>query len=104
MAEYKRIPYELVENTELARKNYIDYERQKDAPNEAEIEAQWNADLMRLNSVLNQLTTRQREVYVLIEGYQFTQRAVAEKLGIAQSTVNQTYHAAKKKTSNLVVK
>lgn len=38
MAQYKRIPYEMVEHTEISHKSYVDFERGKDTHGEAETE------------------------------------------------------------------
>lgn len=94
MAQYKRIPYEMVEHTELAEKSYLDYERGKDAPDEAETEAEWIEKRKKLRVALNSLTSRQREVYVLKVAYRLTEAQIADRLNVSQSAVSQHYQAA----------
>lgn len=94
MAQYKRIPYQSVEHTEIARKSYQNYERNKDAPDETETEAAWIAKRKVLEQILNKLTYRQRQVYILKVGSGMAEKAIADKLGITQQAVSKIYKAA----------
>jgi len=102
MAQYKRIPFEMVEHTELARKNYIEYERGKDVPDEAEVEAEWITKRKMLRDALDTLTPRQREILILIAVRGLTEREAAGIFGLNQSTIFRHYRAAKKKMADLM--
>lgn len=104
MAQYKRIPYEMVEHTEIARKSYLDYERGKDIPDEAEIEARWIAERKELYQVLDKLTPRQRQVYIMKDGYGMTENEIAKKLNVTQQTVSYNYRLACKKIQKILGK
>ena len=100
MAQYKCVPFGKVEYTELARNSYLEYERSKDDPDEAEIETAWTAKRKMLRDALNTLTPRQREVYVLKIGYQLTEAEISRKLHIDQSGVSRHLKAAERKLRN----
>ena len=104
MAQYKRIPYEMVEHTEIARKNYLEYERGKDAPDEAEVEAGWISKRKMLRDALDALTPRQREVFVLKTAYLLTEVEIACWLNIAQQVVSRHYRKAQVKLKKFAVK
>ena len=104
MAEYKRIPYKLVEHTEIARKCYLTYERNQDLPDKAETEAGWIADLKKLRWALDQLTQRQREIYIMKVGHRMKEDKIASRLHISQAAVSQGYSAAKKKLAKTIGK
>jgi len=94
----------MVEHTEIARKNYLEYERGKDAPDEAEVEAGWIAKRKMLHDALDSLTPRQREILILIAVRGLTEREAAGILGLNQSTIFRHYHAAKKRMADLMNK
>lgn len=104
MAQYKCVPYEMVEHTELDRKCYLDYEQTMDSPDEAEIESAWIAQREKLYQVLDKLTPRQREVYILRAGYELSEKEIAKKLDIVQQVVSRHYIAACNKIEKLIVK
>ena len=97
MAQYKRIPYETVEHTEIARKSYLDYERGKDDPDETETEAGWVAKRKSLYQILDKLTLRQRQVYIMKIGYGLAEKEIAEKLKVTQQAVSFHYKLACRK-------
>ena len=104
MAQYNTVPLEFVEHTELARKSYLDYERDRDAPDDAEIEAGWNTDRIKLKHALDQLTPKQREVFILRVGYQMSEVEIADRLNISQQAVSMHYRRTQKKLEKLTVK
>ena len=104
MAQYKRIPYEMVEHTELARKSYQDYECGKNVPDEAVIEAETLEQRAKLRQALEKLTPRQREVYVLKVGYQLSEAKIAHRLHISQTGVSYHFKMAEKKLQKNTVK
>lgn len=97
MAQYKCIPYEFVEHTELARKSYLEYERGMGAPDEAEVEAEWVAERKKLHQALDKLTSRQRQVYIMKAGYGLEEQEIAKKLNITQQAVSDRYRRAENK-------
>ena len=104
MAQYKRIPFETVEHTELARKNCRDYEHSMAAPDEAEVEAGWIARRKMLRKALDTLTPRQRAIYIMRVGYNMAEKSIAERLHIGQSVVSRHLKAADKKLRKFAVK
>ena len=104
MAQYKRIPYELVEHTEIARKSYLEYERSKDMPGEAEAEAGWITERERLYAVLNRLTPKQRQIYIMIVGYELSEYEIAERLNVTQQAVSYNYKLACRKIQKILGK
>jgi len=104
MAQYKSIPIEFVEYTEIARKCYRNYERDIDAPNEAQIETEWTAKRKLLSDALDVLTPRQREVFILKAGYQMTEVQIADRLGISQAAVCKLYQRAQRRLDKFIEK
>jgi len=104
MAQYKRILYETVENTEVARKSYLEYERSRDLPDEAEAEAGWHNTRKSLYEALARLSSRQRKILAMIAVDGLTETEAAQKLGLNQSTVSRHYHAARKKMLKIMNK
>jgi RNA polymerase sigma factor (sigma-70 family) len=92
--EYKRIPLETVEHTEIARDRYLEFQRSMEAPDEAEIETEWLSQRRQLSTLLKKLTPRQRKVYILRVGYELKEDQIAERLHISQSTVSRHLKAA----------
>jgi RNA polymerase sigma factor (sigma-70 family) len=103
MAQYKTANFEALENTELARKSYLEYERGKDDPDEAEVEADWKARRKKLRSALLVLTPRQREVFVLKIANQMTEAQIACRLNITQQAVSKLLGKAQIKLRNFKV-
>jgi len=104
MAQYKTIPLEFVEHTELAWKSYWDYERSSKAPNDAEVESDWIDKRKLLLTALVELTPRQREVFILKIGYMLTEAEIALKLNIRQQVVSRHFQKAEAKLVKLTVK
>ena len=104
MAQYKTIPIDFVEHTELARQSYLNYERCKAAHNDDETETSWLAQLRKLHDALDKLSHRQREVLVLIAIERLSEPEVAAKLGLNQSTVSRHYRVARSKMAKLLAK
>lgn len=102
MAEYKRIPLETVEHTEVAHNRYLDFQRSKDAPDEVEVEAEWLLRRRRLYDLLDRLTPRQRQVYILRLGYGMKEDKIAEQLHISQSTVSRHLKLSDKKIQKVL--
>ncbi|MDL2232190.1 sigma-70 family RNA polymerase sigma factor [Ruminococcaceae bacterium OttesenSCG-928-L11] len=100
--EYKRVPFSSVEHTEIARNRYLEFQRSKDAPDEAQIEAEWLKQHRRLRAVLDKLTPRQQQVYILRIGYEMKEDAIAERLHISQSTVSRHLKFANKKIQKVL--
>jgi RNA polymerase sigma factor (sigma-70 family) len=98
--EYKRIPLETVEHTEIARDRYLEFQRSMDAPDEVEIEAKWLSQRRQLNTLLKKLTPHQRKAYILRVGYELKEDQIAERLHISQAAVSKHLKAANKKLQN----
>jgi len=97
MAQYKRIPLEFVEHTELAEKSWKEYNHGIDEPDEAVIESGWIAERKRLYNALDKLTSRQRQIYIMKEGYGLSEKIISEKLGLTQQAVSDRYIRAEKR-------
>ena len=94
MAQYKTVPWDSLEHTEIARLCYLRYERGVDQPDEAEIENDWRSTREALKLALDSLTAKQREIVILIAVRGMTEVEAAKKLSLNQSTVSRQYVAA----------
>lgn len=103
MAQYKTIPLDSVENSEIEKESYLYYERGKDAPDEIEVENAWIAKRELLRKALGILTPRQREVFILRTVYQLTEAEIASKLNIAQQIASRHYLKAQEKLAKFAV-
>ncbi len=99
MAQYKTVHFDTLEHTELARQSYLNFERDKDALDEAAVEVAWLHDKEKLRRALNILTPRQREVFILTVAHRLTETQIAKRLGITQQVVSSHFRRARKKLS-----
>ncbi len=103
MAQYKTVPWDSLEHTEIARQSYLSYERGKDSPDEVAIEADWIAKKELLRAALDILSPRQREVFILRTVHQKTEAEIANILKIAQQVVSRRYRKAQEKLERFAV-
>lgn len=100
--QYNHSPLEPIRNTQVARQLLNEYYQNIDEPTDREVEEEYLAKLEKAHRMLQQLTPRQREVFLLRVVGGLRQKEIAKRLKIKQQVVSVHYRKAVKSLKKML--